>query len=253
MNDRALNNLIAMAQEARSLDPASAVRDASTIDAGADLGIVRHHAVSHTPQPARSHRRWFAVGGTGLVAAVVAIAAGLMFVHSAPSPSHQTAVAKASEAEAPIDSVPEPARSLAQNVHAGERVAVRSLPVDPNALEGSIVVAIYVDEAGVSHCVQWGEHGWSNNRCLSDVPASEVRSVRLGEPCSTDARQVVLVALSGPRSMLPATDIGATQLAQCIARAGQDCEHEGACYLHAASDCLPSGVSVRVQTVAMNR
>jgi hypothetical protein len=122
--------------------------------------------------------------------------------------------------------------------------------LDPEGLEQCVVMAIYRDPLGAMHCVQMKPHEWQGNRCLTEVPPSELRSVWFGRPCAEPASTLV-VALSGPRRALPKNEEGAVALARCILGLSESCEAHGQpCLQRAAVECVPSEVSVRVETVA---
>lgn len=124
-------------------------------------------------------------------------------------------------------------------------------PIDPSMVEQCIVVAIYRDTRGGLRCVRWQPQEWAENRCLSEVSAHELKSVAMRHPCAENGQQLVLVAMSGPKAVLPTNDTNAAELAECILDWPRACEGEGACYLSAASRCVPPGVSVKVETVAI--
>lgn len=125
--------------------------------------------------------------------------------------------------------------------------------VDPSEVQTCIVVAIYRDQIGAMHCVQLKPHEWQDNQCLTEVSSHELKSVHFGAPCTQDARQTLLVALSGPRNALPTTEQGAVALAKCILGKAGSCDSEPGCFTGVASHCLPSNVAVKIETVAANR
>lgn len=123
----------------------------------------------------------------------------------------------------------------------------------PDALadEHCVVVAIHRDKLGGLRCVDFKPHEWDENRCLSDVSPTELRDTAMqSDPCGTPEHQMVLVALSGPRSALPTSAANAAELARCILAGRRDCDTEGRCFVGAASRCVPADVSVRIETVS---
>jgi hypothetical protein len=70
----------------------------------------------------------------------------------------------------------------------------------------------------------------------------------MNRTCSTGARRVVVVGLSGPSRALPSNEAQATQLAQCIMTAPGATSPGGdaAVISNAATACMPDSVSVRV-------
>ena len=119
--------------------------------------------------------------------------------------------------------------------------------VDPGSVEGCIVVAIYRDDHGAMHCVKVKPQEWTGNKCLSEVSQQELRCVSVGQPCSASADRAMLVALSGPQRSLPKTEADAVQLAGCILGSSSD-DSRG--YAHAAAECVPSDVSVKIETAS---
>lgn len=91
-------------------------------------------------------------------------------------------------------------------------------PVIQPVAEKSLVMGIFRDRDGNCTCVQWREHKWGGRR-LSDVGRGELVDAVLKASCSTDPRQVMVVAIAGPEGVLPDSREGADRLARVIADA----------------------------------
>ncbi len=123
--------------------------------------------------------------------------------------------------------------------------------------EPTVTLAIYRDESGDVRCVQWRPHAWMASVSAYPFDASSPLGLPTDEGCTGAAARVLMVSLAGPLDRLPTSDASATALAQCItqshaniwahASTGDECLHAS----DAACCCLPTGVSVRVESVAM--
>lgn len=110
-----------------------------------------------------------------------------------------------------------------------------------------VVIAMARDASGVLRCVDWRQHEWDVQR-VSRMSARDLQAATT-KPCGPTPPQLVLVAISGPTSSLPRTDESAARLANCILNSPRGCESEGMCFNGAAAGCLPSDVSVKVETI----
>jgi hypothetical protein len=123
--------------------------------------------------------------------------------------------------------------------------------VDPGNVERSMVMAIYRGARGQMQCVKMKPHEWSENKCLTDVTSQELKCVSVGQACTASADHALVVALSGPQKSLPRNDSDAVHLATCIL--GSPCENDSKCLSLTAAQCVPDGVSVKIETVAASR
>jgi hypothetical protein len=204
---------------------------------------------------ARAHRRWLVGTSLALAAGIALTIAGVfVLTPSTPAPqpiAHADPIKPASTTPTPAAPTPhtkETPLATAQSGPTNIRVASREAGPDQNVL----VVIAHSPETG-AHCVQWGKCESWNTRCLSDISEAQLRSVRLRGDCEEPRPQITRIALAGPAGSLPIGDAKAAQLADCILRSDRPCDGSGACYLSAASKCLPPNVSVRIETVPDER
>lgn len=235
LSDDRINRLVRMALEAEALE-----------GDGPALSIAREHdAAAHR---ARAHRRWVMGSTLALAAGVMLTVAGVFVLRpsgTAPvQPPTPLAIERGRPAELGAKPKVEPTLANRQsgptNVRVAQTVGLQE--------QGVVVVIAHSPETG-AHCVQWGPaESWST-KCLSDVSEDQLRSVRLKGMCSERRPTVTRIALAGPASALPMGDAKAAMLADCILRSDRPCDGSGACYLSAASNCLPPNVSVRIESV----
>lgn len=117
---------------------------------------------------------------------------------------------------------------------------------------GCVVVAIFKDSRGGCRCVHIQPHAWEDGRALADRGPGDLLGVKLSGTCSTPSDALLLVAVEGPRELLPQTSAEAEALAECVSMAPKECDGSPGCYASVASRCLPSKVSVLAQTVQMS-
>ena len=123
--------------------------------------------------------------------------------------------------------------------------------IDPDSVEQCIVMAIYRDSLGTMHCVNHEPQKWSGNKSLSQVSQQELKCVTVGKPCTPAANRALLVAMAGPQRSLPHTDADAIKVATCIL--GSPCENDSKCFAHAAAECVPSDVAVKIESTTEPR
>ncbi len=252
MNDRRINNLVRMAMEVEQLES-----DAST----PGLRLVGEPAVVR-------QRAWFS-SGAGMAGIGLAAAAGLALVFALPAmmqPTKPGATVATNNngtgnsgndtiapkvpvivrhlATTPIDDHELHGTGIPQLAFAGDRV-------DPGNVERSMVMAIYRGSRGQMQCVKMKQHEWSENKCLTEVTPQELKCVSVGQACTASADHALMVALSGPQKSLPRNESEAMHLATCIL--GSPCENDSKCLSLSAAQCVPDGVSVKIETVAASR
>jgi hypothetical protein len=247
MNDQRISELVRMAMEVDGLEAEANGPQLRLVGAGGEDDL----------SPVRRRRAWW-MGTSAAAAAALA----LWFVvpafqrGSAPiTPIADGTGSSVSGVEKPVivrnqrltpDPVASPAIEYPPMVlnTAQERA-------DPGSVERCIVVAIYRDDRGAMHCVKVKPHEWSENKCLNEISQQELRCVSVGQPCSASADHAMLVALSGPQRSLPKTEADAVRLAGCIL--GSPSENDSRGYANAAADCVPAGVSVKIETTSDSR
>ena len=245
MNDRRINNLVRMAMEVEQLET-----DATT----PGLRLVGEPAVVR-------RRAWFA-SGAGMAGIGLAAAAGLALVFAIPGMLHTSEPVKTvvatngggNSAETPkanniiVRSIKQAAPVENVNLAMTNPLTDR---VDPGTVERSMVMAIYRGSRGQMQCVKMKQHEWSENKCLTEVTPQELKCVSVGQACTASADHALMVALSGPQKSLPRTESEAMHLATCIL--GSPCENDSKCLSLTAAQCVPDGVSVKIETVAASR
>ncbi len=252
MNDRRLNELLRMAGEVDDLErSADGMSSSRRPGLNATANGAKSPALIRTDRLIR--RQMF---GALSMAAALAIAGVGFWLNSQSNRSSAPPVAT-SDSERGVSEVP--ARDYVKHVplstptlvDAPTGTVVRSTPPVPvvGSLDESVVLAIYRNDAGDLHCVQLAPHTWSN-RCLPDVQPVELRSVSFGTPCATQPRHTLLIALAGPRRSLPTSEASAVSLAKCILSMPRVCDGDAACFSGPASQCVPAGVSVKIESVA---
>lgn len=244
MNDARIEQLLRMAVEADDLEDACE---------GRSPVIARLHNGKVTMVAAR--RRMWAGMALAACAALAFAGAWVIGVRSGtPRTQGDQTAATPSGVEATNGSTlagrVEPNRIERDGV---PQTRVELVSADAAGPDQNMVLAIYHDPYAGCRCVKWRSHDWSENRCLSEVGAQEIKGVDVGRPCMPSAQQKLLVALSGPARDLPNTDAKASALAQCILDADRPCDAEGTCYEPAARECVPKNVSFKIEAVAYNR
>jgi hypothetical protein len=91
--------------------------------------------------------------------------------------------------------------------------------VTPAAKDKCVVMAMFRDTDGRCSCVQMRETEWRDQRRLAEVPRAEIRNVALQSPCSSDAEQVLILAMEGQSETLPRNQHEAEVLAQGLSTA----------------------------------
>lgn len=137
----------------------------------------------------------------------------------------------------------------------GRAVILQPAQAARDSGEDTVILAVFHDPLVGTRCVSWRDYDFDGNKCLTDVSEKELRGLCLRsaglDSCGEHPRQVMLVALAGPRHSLPESDSSAQQLADCILSGERMCDSAGACYVPAARGCVPKNVSFRIETVGL--
>lgn len=251
MNDQRINELVRMAMEVEELE--------SEGQGAPGLRLAGSGVLPRRVGGLGGHRAWWVAAGTALAAALaLAIALPIYLKPSRteivtnPAPSDLTPV------EPPALPVPAnivtvvtlpmctPDLSKSYPVRSGFSTVSSSDP------QGSAVVTIYPRVRGNAPCVQVWAHQWSENRCLGEVPAQEIKAAATDSLCNV-GNQTLVVALAGPRKALPKTQAEAEGLADCILGFPHECGGDTQCLSHIAMQCVDPNVSVKIETVASPR
>jgi hypothetical protein len=251
MNDRRLESLIRMAGEIEELERSAA--------AESPLRIV--HAPDAT---SRARRR-----PLGLVwriapfaAAAACVGLAVMFARSGGTPAGVPGTTRL--AEKPPVAAPERIANATEKVHPPMRVVaprytaeyakqmIAFLEHPPEVATG--VLAIYEDSAGVVRCVRWHPHDFGA-RGLDQLSPGELVRVSYGQHCAVvGPHRLIAVAVRGPVENLPISDERAQKLAECIVgEVPSKCGGQMATEASEAVSCLPTGLQMAVETLAMGK
>lgn len=225
--------------------------------------------------PARPRLGWMPrIAG---LAAAVALAAGLWQVTKAPSTPMSSA--ERLGAGGTGSGVLSAARSGSSFAHArdimlGERALdwadpnaarrltfggvtrLAMLPVRDDALaseERSLILAVFQDDDSPwCECVRVQTGTLCSGQRVDQVSKEDLISAAMDSSCMVGAERVSIFAFTGPASKLPATREEAEALAITLAGLPVECLKSDPCVQHVASACLPAGVAMVSQTLAVN-
>ncbi|MFN7020201.1 MAG: hypothetical protein ACK4WH_02585 [Phycisphaerales bacterium] len=271
MNDQRLHDLVRMVSEIEELErsaSSSASVGPASIEQGRPLRLVGREHVDRL----RRHRRVWMARTVALATAAASL--GLVVRMSLPpaQPSRTSGPSLADAGRAPnlpeeraVREVASVGDSAAEQPTGPSTAQLTPLPTTHTArpqtpqsaidapASGSVLLAIYEDAGGVVRCVRWREHDFGQ-RDLSKIRPGELAAATYGSQCVVGPHRLIAVGLSGPRDQLPLTDEGVQAMAQCIV-GGQTsvCDIEPASYSNASISCLPCGLKVVVETLAMGR
>jgi hypothetical protein len=226
MDDRELQQLLRMAREAEEL---------------ADSAI----PVSIPFRPLWKRPGTWAALSTLAAAAAVAI----VWVVVPPAPPSVVTPEPGPLAVLPHHEEPTPEVATQDDDPAPVRI-VRSEPGDEP--EQSVVFAIFRDPTGGCSCVQMENADWGSKR-LADVGRNELLAAALDDPCTTMARQVLIVGVSGKRGTVPATHDDAERLAARLASVPINEHQDVSLAAYAAMPELPIGSTVVAEAVSFFR
>lgn len=204
------------------------------------------------------------------LAAAVAVAAGLWQHFKAPAPILPTPIADAGTRGAAIPSIAhldDEARALramewadpnarSRIVLGGAASPLRILPVREGSLdseERSLILAVFQDDDSPwCECVRVQTGTLCSGQRVDQVNKEDLITAAMDSSCMVGADRVSIFAFTGPASKLPATREEAEALAITLAELPVECLKSDPCVQHVASACLPSGVAMVSQTLAIN-
>lgn len=271
MSDQRIHDLIRMVSEIEELER-FASSSASVCPAPIEQGRSLHLAGREHAERLRRHRRVWMARTVALAAAAASL--GLVVRMSLPPGQPSRAPGPLLSDAGRASSLPEdravrevasvggsstgqPTGSSTAQLTPGPSVHKDQPQTSQSAADaaasGSVILAIYEDAGGVVRCVRWREHDFGQ-RDLSKIRPGELAAATYGSQCVVGPHRLIAVGLSGPRDQLPLTDEGVQAMAQCII-GGQTsaCDIEPASYSNASISCLPRGLKVVVETLAMGR
>lgn len=118
--------------------------------------------------------------------------------------------------------------------------------------ESTVLLALFHKADGIAGRATMALRNWDATRGLNDLAEGELLGIAFehANDMTPEAMpdSVVLLAVSGPSSLIPHSDAEATLLAACLENTPASCGGEVPCYTSAALSCLPPGVTVRGET-----
>jgi hypothetical protein len=175
----------------------------------------------------------------------LAAAAAVVFV-SWPRTTSPTAITPA-----PISLTPEAPASPAIELRDVPLVRITKAD-EPDDAEQSVVFGIFRGPEGECSCVQLTETDWGDRR-LADVGRNELLAAVLGDPCTTMARQLLVVAVSGKPGSVPNSRADAETLALRLAHVPINEHQDVSLAAYAAMPQLPAGSTVVAEAVSFIR
>ncbi len=240
LSDRQLKQLLTMVREA---DEADALTSGRTVQ---PPSAVPHHPHPHRPhsdQPlpfvrprAGAPVRW-AAAAAGLLLAGLALRA-LLVPAASPVPADRSIAPPG----------PGAAAGLATRHESAHAAATGALPSPAGEQREFALLAIVPDEAGRLQCVEWSSE--RQTRSLADLGVDEMRQLGIGLLCQSDARQVLVVGIEGPRHAMPSTDEHAAEIARCILYTPHR-DLPGEAEVCNPGTCMPTTVRMRMESIAL--
>lgn len=225
MDQRDLNALIRMAAEVDTLEQDSA----------------------HSFQWAKaktSRREVLMQRMTGIGALAAAACLGLMVVSWLRAPQAQPShTAMNTEKPAAPTVVASATPDTVKNVES----AAEATPAKPE--EGSVLLAVFHDANDMCSYVQLHKDAL-HGRKLTEVGGGELLRTAIAANCQDNPERVLVLAMTGPKDLLPRSTAEAEVLASCISEGGR-CGDDSGCYVNNAADYLPPGVTVVAETMGM--
>lgn len=117
----------------------------------------------------------------------------------------------------------------------------------------SLILAVFKDDDSPwCECVKVQAGSLCSGERVDQVSKDELVMAAMDSSCMYGADRVSVFAFTGPASKLPATREEAEALAIMLADLPNECLKSDPCVQHVASTCLPTGVSMVSQTLALN-
>jgi len=117
--------------------------------------------------------------------------------------------------------------------------------------EGSVLLAIFHDADDRCSCVQLRSDALKGRK-VSEMGGGELLRTAIATACHENPEKVLVLAMSGPRDVLPRSTAEGEVLAACITENGR-CGDDSICYASSAQAYLPAGVTVVAETMGMGR
>jgi hypothetical protein len=124
-------------------------------------------------------------------------------------------------------------------------VKVQPKPVE----EGSVLLAVFHDADDRCSCVQLRDD-FAKGRKLTEVGGGELLRTAISTACHENPQKVLVIAVSGPKDMLPKSTAEAEVLATCVSEYGR-CGDDSICYANNAAAYLGPGMTVVAESMGM--
>lgn len=115
--------------------------------------------------------------------------------------------------------------------------------------ESTVLLALFHKADGIAGRATMALRNWDAHRSLNDLGEGELIGLAFEHSHEVTPESlpdsVILLAVSGPMSLIPHSDAEATTLAACLENTPASCGEEVPCFTSAALACLPPGVTVR--------
>jgi hypothetical protein len=116
--------------------------------------------------------------------------------------------------------------------------------------EGSVLLAVFHDADDRCSCVQLRSDALKGRK-LTEVGGGELLRTAIATACHENPEKVLVLAMTGPKEVLPRSTAEAEVLATCITENGR-CGDDSICYASSAQAYLPPGVTVVAETLGMD-
>lgn len=177
---------------------------------------------------------WFKPLAAGLAAAA-AIAVGVFWPSGSPQPMTPVGpgpVAATTDAAPAVEHAPE----------------VRIARSEHGAGSAAVLLAVFRQADSRCDCVVWEPDAFGG-QTIDELDASELIEAAWRHRCAETGDLMLVMALDGPRELLPRTAEEAIALAACLS--AEECGPEPACYETHAPSCLAPGVVLIAETLAL--
>lgn len=124
----------------------------------------------------------------------------------------------------------------------------------PVAHKESIVLTIFQGAGRTCRRVSVASLALAPGRTVHDLSPTELQALALRASNAQEGDEVIVLGMSGPGESLPRTAQLADEfVTSCLDYGTESCRTEGSCFAARALECVPSGVSVVGERLAMGR
>ncbi|MDX2131768.1 MAG: hypothetical protein SFY69_06935 [Planctomycetota bacterium] len=229
MNDERVLQLVSMAVEAETLEHEGA-------------------PAMQFPDAARAGRGWSLAGvlrvGAGLAAAA-AVAVGLFWPVAGPAPVAPGEPGARADASGIVNDI---TRGEAPAPGAGRVVTTTADGATPShpATNSPMLLAVFRQPDSRCDCVVWEPDALAGV-AIEHLDRERLIKAAWDRRCADGGSLMLVVALDGPRELLPASPEEAMALATCFAL--DECGVESGCYESMAAECVTPGVTIIAEAI----